>query len=385
MRNWALLRALAALGHRTTLVAYDAPDATEGLGEVKRVCECVEYIPPPETARTRRNSMSRLRSLAAQVPHGAWKYQSKKMSARLAELLGTGVFDAVICNEIYVLINLPRPCPVPLVLDKQDVTHLILRRYLDHESNPALRAYGWLEHAKLQRWERQACASARLVVACSETDASWLRALCPEARISVVPNVIDVDAYAVGDPGEENTLLYCGSIEWYPNRDAVQFFLSEVMPVLRREAPGAKLIVTGSKASPEFMRYVRKGEVEFTGRVPDVRPVIAKCAVSIVPLRIGSGTRLKILEAAAMGKAVVSTQLGAEGLDFAEGTEIELADTPQEFARAVAYLLADPQRRASIGLAARRRVEAQYTLRSVEKAMAAALETMMPVPLGHPA
>lgn len=377
MRHWALLRALAAQGHRTTLAAFDAPDSAEGLARVKEVCERVEYVPLPETARQGRNAWARLRTVAGRVPHGAWKYRSAPMAKLLASLLRGGEFDAVICNEIYAYINLPQPCPAPLVLDKSDVTSLILRRYVDCERNPALRMYGRLEYRKLRAWERGACGAATHVVACSEVDARQLRELCPGAAVSVVPNVIDMEAYLPGGREEENTLLYCGSMDWYPNKDAVRYFLSEIMPALRQAVPGVRLTVTGTRPSAEFVRrFDPEGRVEFTGRVPDVRPIIARCAVSIVPLRIGSGTRLKILEAAAMGRAVVSTRLGAEGLDLVDGAEIKLADTPEEFARAVADLLADPGRRAAMGMAARRRVAAQYSQQSLEAALEPVLHAL---------
>ncbi|MBK5295255.1 MAG: glycosyltransferase, partial [Acidobacteriia bacterium] len=166
--------------------------------------------------------------------------------------------------------------------------------------------------------------------------------------------------------------LYTGGMDWYPNRDAVKYFVDQVFPTLRQQAPGARFVVAGRNPSDEFRReFAGMADVVFTGTVPDMRAEIAKAQVCVVPLRIGSGTRLKILEAAAISKPIVSTSLGAEGLEFRNGSEILIADDAQSFAHATAALLRDPARRAQFGAAARRRVQERYSL----AALAAALRT----------
>jgi glycosyltransferase involved in cell wall biosynthesis len=162
-------------------------------------------------------------------------------------------------------------------------------------------------------------------------------------------------------------------MDWYPNRDAVEFFVSAILPRLRAAVPEARFVVGGRNPSDEFRRrFAATPGIEFTGTVPDMRAEIAKAAVCVVPLRIGSGTRLKILEAAAMAKPVVSTRVGAEGLDFVDGKEIVLADEPKAFAGAVADLLRDASRRRELGQAARRRVEKCYSFPVLRTAVRAA-------------
>ncbi len=164
--------------------------------------------------------------------------------------------------------------------------------------------------------------------------------------------------------GEElETILFTGGMDWYPNRDAVEFFAFSILPRILRRVPGPDLSSSGAiprqSSGTAWRGYP---SIEFTGAVPDMRPQTARAAVCVVPLRIGSGTRLKILEASAAAKPVVSTAVGAEGLDFADGSEILLADEPESFASAVVDLLSDEQRRRSLGAAARRRVEQSYSL-----------------------
>jgi glycosyltransferase involved in cell wall biosynthesis len=153
-------------------------------------------------------------------------------------------------------------------------------------------------------------------------------------------------------------------MDWYPNQDAVRYFAAEIFPHIRRRFPKAIFRIAGRASSTKFARaFAQMQNVEFTGEVADMRSEVARATVCVVPLRIGSGTRMKILEAAAMGKAIVSTSLGAEGLDLEDGREILVRDDPHSFANAVNELLTDPNRRMDLGQAARRRVDERYSLR----------------------
>jgi glycosyltransferase involved in cell wall biosynthesis len=276
------------------------------------------------------------------------------------------------CESPYLFDNLPLYLPVPVILDCHNVESLLLRRFLGSEPNPAKRAYVRLEWAKLHRWERGVVLRASLVMVCSEHDRAVMTAMCPGARLTVVPNIIDVTGYVPsdGDDGDGFTILYSGAMDWYPNQDAVRYFVEDIWPEVRRLVPGARFRVAGRHPSMELRRRLEGvAGVELAGAVPDMRAEVRRAAVCVVPLRIGSGTRLKILEAAALAKAIVSTRVGAEGLDFVDGREILLADEPRAFARAVADLATDLRHRRSLGAAARLRVEGQYGFPHLRRAM----------------
>jgi glycosyltransferase involved in cell wall biosynthesis len=162
-----------------------------------------------------------------------------------------------------------------------------------------------------------------------------------------------------------NRLVFSGSMDWYPNEDAMLHFVDAILPRVRREVPDASLTIVGRRPSPKVEALGRQAGVFVTGTVDDVRPHIAAAPVYIVPLRAGGGTRLKIFEALAMGKAVVSTTVGAEGLALVPGRQIVLADEPDAFSQAVVALLRDPVRRAAIGAAGRQLVEERYSWASV--------------------
>jgi len=383
LRNWALLQALAEEGHEVTLLSFaEAHELAGDFPALSKLCRDVQFVRlPPTAGNGQALYWGRLRTFFSPQPYGAWRFRSTEMRATLENLFANGEFDVVICDDIYHAQNLADVSAAPVLLNKHDITHVIVRRYLAHERNPAKSAYGWVEYWKLRRWEAQACGSFEGVLACSEADRALLKALCPSARVAVLPNVIDVREYVQQGADDGRTLLYVGAMDWYPNEDAVKFFLSQIFPKLET-IPGIRFRIAGRNPSESLLR--RSAEmpaVEFTGLVPDIRSEIAPAALCVVPLRIGSGTRLKILEAAAMQKSIVSTRIGAEGLHLKDGEEIALADQPGEFARAVAGLLADPARRRAMGQAARRRVEEEYSVSALRRALRGALEEFVRKPM----
>jgi glycosyltransferase involved in cell wall biosynthesis len=267
------------------------------------------------------------------------------------------------------------------VLNNENVEHVILRRYLDRERNPAKVAYAWLEHRKMKRWEREVCARSTVAMACSAIDQDVLQALCPTLPITIVPNVVDLDPFDTDVREDPLTILFQGGMDWYPNRDAVQFFTRKILPEIRRRVPGARFVVAGRNPAPAFVStFADVQGMTFTGTVNDIRPFIAKAAVCVAPLRIGSGTRLKILEAAAMAKSVVSTRIGAEGLLLVPGEDIILADDADSFATSVAALLGDAPRRCAMGRSARARLERHYSRGALLGAIRQALTHIPPCP-----
>lgn len=379
LRNWALLHALVEEGHDISLISFAEPKEMEGdHSEAERLCRSVERVLLPAAGNGHEGAhFSRLQALSSPLPYGAWRHKAEAMRTAIERRLAGDSFDLLICDDVYNFQNLPVQTRVPVILNKHDITHVILRRYLGFERNPLKIGYGWMEYGKLRRWESHACAVSAGVFACSECDRDILQALSPGARFAVVPNVIDVTKYEPAKTDDGKTILYVGALDWFPNQDAVTFFGTEIFPKLRELAPEATFRIVG-RHPPEALRrrFAGTGGIEFTGMVPDVRAEIEKAAVCVVPLRIGSGTRLKILEASAMGKPVVSTRIGAEGLNFRDGAEIILSDEPSEFAKAVADLLSSRSRRATMGLQALGRVEKEYSLFALRGALRQALEAL---------
>jgi glycosyltransferase involved in cell wall biosynthesis len=369
MRNWSILKALAAEGAQVTLVSFGEPGERipNALGEV---CERVQLITKPREPAGWRSYLLRLRALFLTHPYGTLRYQSAEMKAAVESLANRQAFDAVICDDIYQFKNLPGSVHDRILLNKHDFTFVIVQRLLARTLNPLKLAYGWLECRKLRRWEFAVCSQVAGVMVCSELDGEILRAAVPAAQIFIVPNVIDVEGYQPRDDHNGRTLLFFGALDYFANQDAVHFFVSEILPLVKKENPDVEFVVAGRNPPESFRkRYANVQGIRLTGTIKNMQEAIAQATVCVVPLRIGSGTRLKILEAGAMKKPVVSTRLGAEGLALADGTDIFLADKPQDFARAICKLLREPARCHALGQAARRQVEQHYSLAALRRTL----------------
>jgi len=376
MRNWSILRALKAEGHETTLVSFCvAEDLGRDGGELARVCADVDLIPSPPTGggSALRRHLGRLHGLLSAVPYGARRFRSPLLLEHVHRRLRQRRYDLVIWDEAYNLENLVDPLPVPVVLNSHDIMQIIWGRYLDVERQPLKRAYATLELRKLRRWEAAAHRRVDAVWAVSRHDADLIEEMCPGLRVLVVPNTVDVQTYPTATSDDGAGVLFIGGMDWFPNRDAVEFFARAVLPALRRQLPSSRFVVVGRPPEDGLRGRLEAAGVRFLGRVEDIRPVVGAAAVSVIPLRIGSGVRWKILEAAALGKAMVSTRLGAEGLHFADGTEIALADEPTAMAAAIADLLERPGARRAMGAAARQRVEQEYSLEALRLSLRQAL------------
>jgi glycosyltransferase involved in cell wall biosynthesis len=221
--------------------------------------------------------------------------------------------------------------------------------------------YSLAQTWKLRRFERRLLGAADATVAVSARDAEALREVAPGAAIAVVPNGVDTDAYRQADPAAVDPALvvFTGKMDFRPNIDAMAWFCREVWPRVRAGRPEARLAIVGRDPAPR-VRALAGADVDVTGAVDDVRPHLARAGVVAVPLRVGGGTRLKVLEAMAMGKAIAATDLAVEGLNVRDGAEALLADTGPLLAEAVLRLMSDADLRARLGARARARAEGEY-------------------------
>ncbi len=239
---------------------------------------------------------------------------------------------------------------------------VLVRRIGDHASAWWRRlAIAW-QASKTVTAERRAFHSFDRCLAVSQNDAEEIHRMAPGVPVSVVPNGVDIEQFTPQrEPGEVREMAFSGAMDWLPNIDGVTFFVREVLPLIRQRMPGARLSIVGRNPSQALVRRLSGEAVSFTGKVEDIRPHVARARVVVVPLRIGGGTRLKILEAWAMAKPVVSTSLGAEGLPARDGENIAIADTPDAFAERTAALLADTAAGERLGVAGRRVAEDRFS------------------------
>lgn len=369
IRSLSLIKALAGAGHDVHLLSYgSARDVT--CSAVSDLCRSVTIVNRTESSSLTYQMVNRLRFLGSPEPYGSRRFYSEEMETAVRQAFREHSPSAVICDTIDAAINVPPETAVPIILNQHNVEHLILKRYLALERNPLRKWYMQMECGKLRNWERHVCGKSRLVLVCSEHDRQLTQKLCGHSSVVVVPNVVELDDYQSIVQEDPLRIVYAGGMDWYPNRDAVAFFAEKIFPEIQRHIPEASFVVAGRNPPRSFVnRFASIRNMRFTGTVNDMQPELAAAAVCVVPLRIGSGTRLKILEAAALGKAIVSTPLGAEGLTFTDGQEILLAEEPAEFAAAVEGLLRNTDRRRILGEAARKRVEQEYSMAALSSAV----------------
>lgn len=254
------------------------------------------------------------------------------------------------------------PPTVRILEEHNSLTRWLWERYKQQRS-PLLRLRRWLSWQKTRRFEARLFSRFDLVTAVSAQDAHTMTTMLPgfQGPVEVVPNGVDCEH---NRPGLErplaNTLVYNGALTYQANFDAVQYFLSAIFPAIRQHVPDVRLTITGSTNGVDLTTLAISDAVHLSGYVDDVRVPVARAAVCVVPLRDGSGTRLKILEAMALGTPVVATSKGAEGLDVVDGTHLLVADTPEAFAHATTRLLQDPNLCATLAANARRLVEENY-------------------------
>jgi sugar transferase (PEP-CTERM/EpsH1 system associated) len=344
-----LVRSLAR-EHRVTVLCFEGPAAGD-LGVD------VHLVAPPAAARRRR--LHQLRALVG-GPYSGRTHYSPAMARALARLLAKRRFDLIQVEGGDMAPYYRLPSTTLRVVDEHNVEYQLLEQTGRQAPSLFRRVFNRVEARKLRPLEVAACCSADVVLTTSEIDRTTLAAAAPGTPIHVIPNGVDTRFFAPdGEPDDPASVVFTGAMDYYPNGDGVRLFATEIWPQVRRQVPRSVFSVVG-KNPPTAVRALAGDGIVVTGTVLDVRPWMRRAAVFVVPLRIGSGTRLKILEAFATGRAVVSTSIGCAGLDVTPGEELLVADTPQTFADAVVRCLRDPALRARLAARARALVERRY-------------------------
>lgn len=367
-RGYNLLRELGQQAN-VHLLAFVHPDvlptkaaieeSREALG---KFCTTVEYFPLWAKASSLHFVSALATSVCSSTPFSMIAHRSRTFGQRVTELLRTAPFDVVHVDTLALcqFADSDRSS-IPAVLTHHNIESMLMERRAQVDTRFLARKFLHREAAKLREAERVASPRFDLNIVMSPSDESDLASRAPGVRTVVVPNGVDT-AYFTPDPDQEKpALIYGGGMNMFANRDAVMYFLAEIWPLVRAQRPDVQFFAVGQDPPRELVAFAdRDTHVVVTGYVADIREFIRRAAVYVVPLRVGGGTRLKVLDAMAMGKALVSTSIGCEGLDARPNDHLIIADTPKAFADATLALLADGGRRRCLGRAARELVERRY-------------------------
>ncbi len=363
IRTFNIMRLLAREYDITALCFYRSAERSTAERVVQSVeglkpFASVEAFPIPQEQSRIRFLADHLISVLTRRAYTVRAYESRAFRKRLADLLRKQRFSLVHVDSLDLSTYLPMLAGLPTACVHHNVESALLRRRAQTTPGPA-GLYIGLQARLTEAEERRWCAAIPLNVAVSEIDREALQAVAPGARIIVVPNGVDTRAFTADDrPGKG--IVFVGSHSWQPNRDAMEYFCVSVLPLLRAAGLDEPVTWIGRASQPVRQDYEKKYGIQLTGYVDDIRPLVQAAACYIAPLRAGGGTRLKILDAWAMGKAVVSTAVGCEGLDARDSDNILIRDTADGFADAIRNVLRDKALRALLGAGARRTAEKKY-------------------------
>jgi sugar transferase (PEP-CTERM/EpsH1 system associated) len=348
IRAYHLLKAVAA-EHKVVLVSFqDRPLEPAWIEEVKSLCEAVRIVPRQPFSQTRLGAVLGWLSPRPRAVVGSW---SEAMAQEVRRLVSSWQPDMVQANGAL------------RVVDIDNLLALMLREEIAQAAGLAQRLRRTIAYWKLKRYERNLYGQFDLCLVTSNRDVERFQAYVPveKSRITVVANGVDTNGYSPSEQqARSKRIVYSGAVTYQPNLDAMMFFANEILPLIQAEIPEVSLTISGSTDGVDVSGLAANPAVRFSGHVPDIRPLVGESAVCVVPLRKGAGTRLKVLEAMALGTPVVSTTKGVEGLDLEPGTHFLLADEPEAFARQVLRLLSDDELHQDIRHRARTVVEERY-------------------------
>lgn len=368
IRTYNMLRELRKRHHITYLTLRTPADTKDAEEKAEEYCH--ELIAIDHAVKNQRSlrfyGEVALNTVFGKYPWLGRKYVSPETTGRIAEL--TPEHDLLICDYLAPMVNFlelrmrPRK---PVLLFQHNVESMIFERHATTATNPLKRALYRRQWKMMVNFEQQSAAFVDGQVAVSEGDAEFFRAQLGMTNVlGAVPTGVDCEFFQPPEtPAARPRMAFLGSMDWDANQDAVRWFADEILPEIQERIPAAEFLIIG-RNPPGWLRDRAGGDsrLHITGTVPDVRPHMATAKAMVLPLRIGGGTRIKVYEAMAMGAPVVSTRIGAEGLDVSHGENILLADDAETFAEACVSVLENP---GNLAETARRHVAEKYSWGSV--------------------
>ncbi len=377
LRAYHLIKQLAAQGHRLTLIAFGQDDSDLDAAQSGLAPLCAGGVRLFPSRFFQPGTLKAWLGFFSPKPRMLLDTWQPQAAREIRAQCHSGKYDVVLALQLGVAHYIPADTPVPCVLEEVEVSSFV--RAWREETSLRKRLRIGLMIAKFQAHVASLAPRFALWTAVSDDERQAIfRLVGAKAGVSVavVPNGVDLayNAYEPDAPYDADTLVYNGALSFYANKEAVDWFAQDILPRIRAERPAAGLKVTGRTDSvPDDDPLRRDPSVTLTGYLDDIRPAVRGAAVCVVPLRQGGGTRLKILEAMALGTPVVVTRHGAEGIAATPGDDVLIADTPDEFAQATLRLMTDPQLRRRLAQNGRALVEARYGWQAIGTRLGASL------------
>lgn len=366
-RGFHIIRELGSRAE-VHLLAFNHPDVLatptaleESREALRPFCQRIQYFSLwPKASKVHRVAALGA-SAGSRLPFSVIAHRSSAFQHAVHAALRDDRIDLVHVDTVALSQFMSSRHRQPAVLTHHNIESMLMWRRSQVEKGAVARRYLARESTKLKAYERRESPRYRVNIVVSDRDGEALRHMVPDVHVAVVPNGVNTEYFVPDASSETPALIYTGGMNMFANKDAVMYFLEQTWPLVKHARPDVRFYAVGQDPPPELHAFAaRDPNVTVTGYVDDIRPFVRKAAVYVVPLRVGGGTRLKVLDAMSSGKAIVSTSIGCEGIDVTPGEHVLLADSPAEFARQTLALLGDPDRRATLGMAARQLVERRY-------------------------
>jgi glycosyltransferase involved in cell wall biosynthesis len=373
IRTLEMLRHLSRR-HEIHYAALEKPSQPEGprrAGEYSFRSYSIRHRIPERGSP--RFALQVLAGLFSPLPLAMQRFESPELGRFLEKLLRQERFDRAVVDHLTPASYYPDLAHS--LLFQHNVETVIWRRHMEHAADPLRRLYFNLQARRMYEFEGRVCRTVGRIVAVSRADADHMRDLFGVSNISEIPTGVNLEYYRPQTVAPAADLVFVGSMDWLPNIDGVNWFVREVLPLIRKRAPGCSLAIAGRSPGAGIRQFAAGDpRILVTGTVPDVRPYLWGSGISIVPLRIGGGTRLKIYESMAAKVPVVSTTIGAEGLEYTAGDNIRIGDGAEAFAGQCLELLNDPAARERQAASGWEMVNARFSWEQVSRCFESALE-----------
>lgn len=367
MRSINILKGIAA-GNQVDVICMGQEDAMVEAKEALNAYFNDLTVVPATPSNLLAKVSTLIASVFSQLPYSILLRYSKQMRAKIEQLCNDTHYDCIVCDGIHMMVNVPE-VSTKVVLSEHNIESMIIKRYADIATGFKKR-FAHFEYGKMNRYEKRIWARSNTAFVCSEDDKQMVCEVMSLEQVFVVPNGVDVENYVIRDAVKKtnNSLIYTGLMGWAPNEDAVCYFADEIYPAIKAKIPDVRFAIVG-KNPKERVKSLgeRDASIQVTGFVDDIQQYMCEADIFIVPIRIGSGTRLKILEALSLQMTIVSTSIGCEGIEVTDGDNIIIRDNPQEFADAIIDILQNKADFQHLGKNGRKLVEEKYSWESIRR------------------
>jgi len=357
------IKYLSSRGHHITLLCLSESNDQEAVEYLRKYCDVniILHQKKPQILKV-------ISSLFKDIPYDIKRYESQDLLKLINDKIAVSSFDIIQVEGIHSAfygIEVRKRWNVPLVMRAHNIHYLNFFRFISQVKNPIIKVYLYLESYKVKKYEAEKGQCFDRVLCVSKIDREKLLSLNSKIKCDVIEAGVEIDESS-SEPNikVDNVILWIGALQWKPNQDSLFWFIEDIFPKIIQKLPNSKLQVIGSNP-PKGIAKLHRYNIDIIGMVDDVKPFLKKATVCIVPLRIGSGIRLKILEMFAMKKAVVSTSIGCEGLPVRNGEHLLVADDPDEFAESVVKILKNPEMGINLGRSGFNLVKENYSWSSI--------------------